>query len=109
MAVSPDDVAADHASLLLVAAVAGAVQGEVAQRGELRFDPVEPGASGRGAGDLGVVRLGPRPARRSRLVVRCGEKLPQMIAMRISRGQRLRTYRANSRNLVRVLRGLMCP
>jgi hypothetical protein len=36
--VAPDDVAADHAGLLVV--VVGAVEGEVAQRGELGFDPV---------------------------------------------------------------------
>jgi hypothetical protein len=38
--VAPDDVAADHAGLLLVAGVVGAVEREVAQRGELRLDPV---------------------------------------------------------------------
>lgn len=38
MAVSSDDVAVDHAVLLFVAAGVGAVQGEVAQRGELGFD-----------------------------------------------------------------------
>jgi hypothetical protein len=35
--VPPSDVAADHASLLLVGAVVGAVEGEVAQGGELGF------------------------------------------------------------------------
>jgi hypothetical protein len=35
--VAPDDVAADHAGLLAVAGVVGAVEGEVAQRGELRL------------------------------------------------------------------------
>jgi hypothetical protein len=38
--VAPDDVPADHACLFLVAGVIGAVQGEVAQRRELRFYPV---------------------------------------------------------------------
>jgi hypothetical protein len=38
--VAPDDVAADHAGLLLVGGVVGAVEGEVAQRGELGFDAV---------------------------------------------------------------------
>src|SRR5215472_6094846 len=41
--VAPDDVAADHAGLLLVGGVVGAVEGEVAQRGELRLNPVPPG------------------------------------------------------------------
>jgi hypothetical protein len=40
MAVAPDDVAADHAGLLLVAEVVGAVEREVAQGGELGFYPV---------------------------------------------------------------------
>jgi hypothetical protein len=35
--VAPDDVAADHAGLFLVGGVVGAVEGEVAQRGELRL------------------------------------------------------------------------
>jgi hypothetical protein len=35
--VAPDDVPADHAGLLVVAGVVGAVQGEVAQRCELGF------------------------------------------------------------------------
>ena len=38
--VAPDDVPADHAGLLLVAGVVGAVQGEVPQCGELRLDAV---------------------------------------------------------------------
>ncbi|MBP2363558.1 hypothetical protein JOF59_006050 [Streptomyces clavifer] len=33
--VSPDDVTADHAALLFVTGVVGAVEGEVAQGGEL--------------------------------------------------------------------------
>jgi hypothetical protein len=37
MVVTPDDVPADHAGLLFVAGVVGAVQREVAQRGELRL------------------------------------------------------------------------
>src|SRR3954447_1013125 len=57
--VPPGDVAADHAGLLAVGGVVGAVEGEVAQRGELRLDPVEPGAVERGVGDLDVVRLRP--------------------------------------------------
>src|SRR6516162_9947245 len=36
--VAPDDVAADHAALFFVAAVVGAVEGEVPQGGELGFD-----------------------------------------------------------------------
>ena len=42
VAVSPDDVAADHAALFLVGGVVGAVEGEVAQCLELGFDPVQP-------------------------------------------------------------------
>jgi hypothetical protein len=38
--VAPDDVAADHAGLLLVTGVVGAVEREVAQGGELGLDPV---------------------------------------------------------------------
>jgi hypothetical protein len=36
--VAPDDVPADHAGLLLVAGVVGAVQREIPQRRELRLD-----------------------------------------------------------------------
>src|SRR5881227_1238029 len=42
--VPPDGVAADHAPLLLVTGVVGAIEGEVAQGGELGLDPIEPGA-----------------------------------------------------------------
>jgi hypothetical protein len=38
--VAPDDVAADHAGLLFVAGMVGAVEREVAQGGELGLDPV---------------------------------------------------------------------
>jgi hypothetical protein len=38
--VAPDNVPADHAALLLVTGVVGAVEGEVAQRGELGLDAV---------------------------------------------------------------------
>jgi len=38
--VARDDVSADHAGLLLVAGVVGAVEREVPQRGELGLDPV---------------------------------------------------------------------
>lgn len=44
--VVPADVGADRGVLLGVAAVVGAAQGEVAQRGELGFDPVQPGRVG---------------------------------------------------------------
>jgi hypothetical protein len=40
VAVAPYDVPADHAGLFLVAGVVGAVEREVARRGELRFDAV---------------------------------------------------------------------
>src|SRR5947209_5455582 len=57
--VPPGDVAADHAGLLLVGAVVGAVEGEVAKRGELGLDSVEPGAVERDVGQFDVVRGGP--------------------------------------------------
>src|SRR3954453_16473888 len=57
--VPPGDVAADHAGLLAVGGVVGAVEGEVAQGGELGLDAVEPGAVERGVGELDVVRLRP--------------------------------------------------
>jgi hypothetical protein len=38
--VASGDIAADHASLLLVGGVVGAIEREVPQRGELRLDPV---------------------------------------------------------------------
>jgi hypothetical protein len=38
--VAPDDVPADHAGLLGVGGVVGAVEREVPQRGELRLDAV---------------------------------------------------------------------
>jgi hypothetical protein len=57
--ISPGDVAADHAGLLGVAGVVGAVQGEVAQRGDVPLDAVEVAGVGRGVGQLDVV--GRRP------------------------------------------------
>src|SRR3954469_20238979 len=57
--VPPGDVAADHAGLLAVGRVIGAVEGEVAQGGELRLDAVEPGAVERGVGELDVGRRRP--------------------------------------------------
>jgi hypothetical protein len=38
--VTPDDVPADHAGLLLVAGVIGAIEREIPQGRGLRFDPV---------------------------------------------------------------------
>ena len=45
--VAPAHVARDRVGLLGVAVVVGAVEREVAQGGELGFDPVEPGRIGR--------------------------------------------------------------
>ena len=59
VAVAPDDVAADHRVLLFVRAVVGAIEGEVAQGLELRFDPIQPAGVGRDVGQLHVVGLGP--------------------------------------------------
>lgn len=57
--IAPGDVAPDHAGLFDVAGVVSAVEGEVAQRGELRLDAVQPGRVGRHVGELGVVRRRP--------------------------------------------------
>jgi hypothetical protein len=38
--VAPDDVPPDHPALFVVGGVVGAVEGEVAQGGELGLDPV---------------------------------------------------------------------
>ena len=59
--VAPSDVPPDHAGLFGVAGVVGAVKGEVAQRGELRLDSVQPGRVGRHVGELDVVRRRPVP------------------------------------------------
>jgi hypothetical protein len=40
MVVAPDDVAVDHAGLVFVGGMVGAVEGEVPQRGELRLGAV---------------------------------------------------------------------
>jgi hypothetical protein len=53
------DVAADHAGLCAMTVVIGAVEGEVAQRGELGLDPVEPGAVEQHVGEFDVVRRRP--------------------------------------------------
>ena len=66
IAVPPGDVAADHAGLLGMAGVIGAVQGKVAQRGELGLDPVQPGGIGGYIGQLDVV--GRRPLADPRVV-----------------------------------------
>src|SRR3712207_8482520 len=51
--VPPGDVAADHAGLLAMGLVVGAVEGEIPQGGELGLDPVEPGSV---EGDVGQLR-----------------------------------------------------
>ena len=82
--VALDDVPADHARLLLVTGVVGAVQREVPQRGELRLglrlnqDEF--------VGVQAISRLfatAQVPSRRSLRVLRCGLKFSQMIATRI--------------------------
>ena len=55
VAVPPGDVAADHPALLLVTVVVGAVNAEVAKRGELRLDAVEPARIEGDVGELDVV------------------------------------------------------
>jgi hypothetical protein len=59
VAVSPGDVAADHAALGVVVGVVRAVEGEVAQAGELRLDAVQPAGVERDVGQLDVVGGGP--------------------------------------------------
>src|SRR5581483_11101308 len=61
VAVPPVDVAADHAGLGPVGFVVGAVEGEVAQGGELGLDPVEPAGVEGDVGQFDVVGLGPVP------------------------------------------------
>lgn len=90
MRVTPGDVAADHAALLLVGSVVSAVEGEVSQGRELCLYAVEPGAVGRGAGDSTLFAAAQVPTRWHFLVVRCGKKLSQTIAMRVSGGRRVR-------------------
>ena len=55
----PADVGADGGVLFGVAAVVGAVEGEVAQGGELGLDPVQPGGVGWGEHELDVVGRAP--------------------------------------------------
>lgn len=78
--VPPDDVAADHAG------VVGAVQGEVAQGGELGLDAVQPGAAGRCVGELDVVGCGPVSDPGVLLRGQVRGKLSSTIAMRIFGG-----------------------
>lgn len=59
VAVTPSDVAAEHAGLSLVGGVVGAVRGEGAQGGGLGLDAVQPGAVGRCGGELDVVGRSP--------------------------------------------------
>ena len=82
MLVSPDDVATDHAALGLVAGVVGAVQGKVAQGGELGLDPVQPGGVRWGVGDLDAVDLGLVRDPSAALGGQLREKLSHTIAMR---------------------------
>ena len=56
VAVAPCDVAANHPGLFVVALVVGAVEREVAQRGELGLDPVQPRRVERHVRELDVVR-----------------------------------------------------
>src|ERR1700730_6250217 len=56
MPVAPDDVAADHRVLLLVTAMAGAVEREVAQRREVALHPVHERRLRGHVRVLGVVR-----------------------------------------------------
>jgi hypothetical protein len=61
----------------------GAVEGELAQDRELSLDPVEPGAVGRGVGDLDIVRGSPSADPLAPVGGQVGEKLSQTIAMRV--------------------------
>jgi hypothetical protein len=53
--VVPAEVAGDRGLLGGVAGVVAAVEGEVADRGELGLDPVQPGRVGRGVDEVDVV------------------------------------------------------
>ena len=82
MAVSPGDMATDHAVLFAVVGVVGAVEGEVAQRGDLGLDEVGVWAISM------VVGAAQSPTLVSTLVDGWGEKLSQSIAIRTSAGSR---------------------
>jgi hypothetical protein len=90
VAVPPGEVAPDHAGLLAMSAVVGAVQGEAAQRGEPGLDPVEPAGAGRRVGQLDVVRCGPVADPGSSRVDRCGLKLSSTIAILVVDGYKVR-------------------
>ena len=61
VAVSPGDVAADHAVLFAVGGVVGAVECELAQRGELTLQAVHPRGVRRRVGNLDVAGCRPLP------------------------------------------------
>jgi hypothetical protein len=82
VAVAPGDVPADHRVLLLVSAVVGAVEGEVAQRLKLRLDPVQPRGVCRYVGQLDIVGCAQSPIRLSLFVERCGLTLSMTMAIR---------------------------
>jgi ABC-type dipeptide/oligopeptide/nickel transport system ATPase component len=90
VAVPPDDVAADHAGLLAMAGVVGAVEGEVAQRLELSLDPVQPRRVVGVYASSTLFAAAHSPTRWSVLVDRWGEKLSSTIPIRTSGGYQLR-------------------
>ncbi len=59
MAVSPPEIAPNRAHLFLVIGIIDTGQRELAQRGEMALDPVEPGGIRRGVDEFHVVRRRP--------------------------------------------------
>jgi Dehydratase family len=79
---APDDVAADHAGLVAVTGVVGAVEGEVAQYGELRLDAIALGVQLPGSAAIPAV-----DARRYALAQLAGRRIVEMVRedLRLSR------------------------
>ena len=87
----------------------GAVEGEVAQGGELGFDPVQPAGVERDVGQLDVVGRGPVADPASSLVERCGLKLSSTMAMRTWVGYRRAQIAAERQELGAALAAVDVP
>jgi hypothetical protein len=87
VAVPPGDVAADHAGLLVMTGMVGAVQGEVAQRLERGLDLGQPGRLGGGVGQSTLLAAAPCPIGGSSLVEGCGLWLSSTRPSRTSGGR----------------------
>ena len=107
--VAPVDVAADRATLFLVGGVVCAVEREVAQASELRFDPVQPAGVERHVDQFDVVGGG--------VVTDAGVGLGREVRAEVVQDDRqplvLGVQRADvaqeGEDSPRRLRGLMCP